>query len=70
MMIPSSAPAEADLVEKIAEFVDDPLGFVMFAYPWKEKGPLEDYGRPDDWQRELLEDIGREVRKRVSAGIR
>ena len=69
MMIPSSAPAEADLVEKIAEFVDDPLGFVMFAYPWKERGPLEEYAGPDDWQRELLEDIGREVRKRGFDGL-
>jgi len=69
MMIPSSAPAEADLVEKIAEFVDDPLGFVMFAYPWKERGPLEQYDGPDVWQRELLEDIGREVRKRGFDGL-
>ena len=38
-MNPLSAPADADLVEKIAEFVDDPLGFVTFAYPWRERGP-------------------------------
>src|SRR4029450_13289024 len=69
MMIPSSAPAEADLVEKIAEFVDDPLGFVMFAYSWRERGPLEEYDGPDEWQRELLEDIGREVRKRGFDGL-
>ena len=69
MTAPLSAPAEADLVERVAEFVDDPLGFVMFAYPWKEKGPLEQYDGPDVWQRELLEDIGREVRSRGFDGL-
>jgi hypothetical protein len=68
-MNPLSAPADADLVEKVAEFVDDPLGFVLFAYPWRERGPLEDYDGPDTWQRELLEDIGREVRQRGFDGL-
>jgi hypothetical protein len=45
-MNPLSAPADTDLVEKVAEYVDDPLGFVYFAYPWKEPGQLEEYRRP------------------------
>jgi hypothetical protein len=69
MTAPLSAPADAGLVEKVAEFVDDPLGFVLFAYPWKERGPLEQYDGPDGWQRELLEDIGREVRRRGFDGL-
>jgi hypothetical protein len=68
-MNPLSAPADAELVDKVAEYVDDPLGFVYFAYPWKEPGPLEEYDGPDTWQRELLEDIGREVRRRGFDGL-
>jgi hypothetical protein len=68
-MNPLSAPADTDLVEKVAEYVDDPLGFVYFAYPWKERGPLEEYDGPDTWQRELLADIGREVRLRGFDGL-
>jgi hypothetical protein len=68
-MNPLSAPADAELVEKVAEYVDDPLGFVYFAYPWKEPGPLEEYDGPDTWQRELLEDIGREARRRGFDGL-
>jgi hypothetical protein len=29
-------PAEA-----IGEYANDPLGFVMYAFPWGEAGPLE-----------------------------
>ena len=68
-MNPLSAPADAGLVEKIAEYVNDPLGFVYFAYPWKERGPLENFDGPDEWQRELLENIGREVRRRGFDGL-
>src|SRR6516165_12796607 len=68
-MNPLSAPADAGLVEKIAGYVDDPLGFVYFAYPWKERGPLQNFDGPDEWQRDLLEDIGREVRQRGFDGL-
>jgi hypothetical protein len=34
---------------------DDPLAFVMFAFPWGEKGtPLEHQSGPHPWQREML----------------
>jgi hypothetical protein len=68
-MNPLSASADEELVDKVAEYVDDPLGFVYFAYPWKEPGPLEEYDGPDTWQCELLEDIGREVRRRGFDGL-
>jgi hypothetical protein len=66
MTAPSSlqVPPDAELIDLVARFTHDPLGFVMACYPWREKGPLEDYDGPDDWQRELLRDIGREVAKR------
>ena len=50
----------------IAEFYDDPLGYVMFAFPWGEDGtPLHDEDGPDVWQREFLTDLGDGVRKRL-----
>jgi len=62
--------AKNRLAEQICEYYDDPLGFVLFAYPWGTPGtPLEHYHGPDEWQRELLSDIGREVKKRGFDGL-
>ena len=57
------ANAEDILLEKIASFKHDPLGFVLYGYPWGEPGPLERYTGPDDWQREILIDIGERLRR-------
>lgn len=54
---------EEELVADIAEFYDDPLGFVMYAFPWGEKnGPLEEDGGPDTWQMEQLIRIGQQFK--------
>lgn len=46
-------------------FYDDPLGFVLFAYPWRQEGTeLVDEPGPDDNQRAFLIDLGLEVRRR------
>jgi len=58
-----------ELAEEIAQFYADPLGFVMFAYPWGEPGPLKDYDGPDAWQRQLLTEIGTAVQERGFDGI-
>lgn len=51
----SKAEFEEALVDEIAEFYDDPYGFVMFAFPWGEEGSLlEDQDGPDEWQKELM----------------
>lgn len=60
---------EEQLAEQIAEFYADPLGFVLFAYPWGEPGPLEHYDGPDEWQVAFLNDLGREVRERGFDGV-
>jgi hypothetical protein len=61
---------EAALAAAVAAYVNDPLGFVYFAYPWGVRnGPLEDFDGPDGWQHELLEEIGREVRNRGFDGL-
>lgn len=59
----NSQEIEEQLHDEVARYWADPYGFVMFAYPWGEKGTiLEDWDGPDDWQREVLQDIGRQVR--------
>lgn len=52
------------LAEAVADYYADPLGFVLFAYPWGEPGPLLEHDGPDTWQRETLETIGAEVQTR------
>jgi hypothetical protein len=67
---PSTIPIDEELAEEISQFYADPLGFVLFAYPWGEKGtPLALYDGPDQWQREFLRHLGEEVRKRSFDGL-
>jgi hypothetical protein len=48
-----------DLIEELAGFSDDPLGFVLFAFPWGELGSeLENFEGPDDWATQVLLDLG------------
>jgi hypothetical protein len=54
------------LVDDIAAFYADPLGFVRYAFPWSEPGPLADETGPDDWQCEALTRIGTAVAERWS----
>lgn len=56
------------LAEAVAEYYDDPLGFVLFAYPWGEPGALEQH-ELDDWQVQYLTELGEEVRARGFDGI-
>jgi hypothetical protein len=68
--------ADAQLADQVAEFYADPLGFVMFAYPWDTDPALQvvelpepwasrfpncTYG-PDAWACGLLDEVGRQVR--------
>jgi hypothetical protein len=68
---------EDEITKDIAEFYDDPYGFVMYAFPWGEKGTfLEDHDGPDDWQRDQLNRVGQKfkddpectVRESISSG--
>ncbi len=71
-----------ELAEDLAACYDDPLRFVLWAFPWGERPetslvrlpdkwraqyPNCEYG-PDVWVCELLEDIGRQVRARSFDG--
>jgi hypothetical protein len=52
--------AKAELHREIGAFGLDPLGYVRFAFPWGVPGtPLADDSGPEDWQRELLELLGK-----------
>lgn len=54
--------ANAQLADEISAFYGDPLGFVLFSFPWGEPGTaLEKYDGPDKWQREFLLKLGQEV---------
>src|SRR5262245_16395036 len=66
---PNRKPPEEELIEFMASLKDDPLSFVRAAYPWGEPGLLAEYDGPDVWQRDLLTDIGREVRSRNFDGV-
>jgi hypothetical protein len=51
------------LFDDLARFTDDPLGFVMWAFPWGEAGStLEDQTGPEQWQKEQLTRIGERIR--------
>ncbi len=53
-------------------FKDNPLAFVLWAFPWGKKGsPLERFKGPRQWQRDELEAIGAHIKEnkaRVARG--
>jgi hypothetical protein len=67
---------ELQLRRDIAQYRHDPLGFVLFAFPWGEKGgPLEKQLGPMMWQAEELAALGvalstgnRKTRRAVASG--
>ena len=41
---------------------NDPLKFVLYAFPWGQKGtPLEDFAGPRKWQREVLHELAEHI---------
>ena len=56
---------DREIARDIRKYKADPLGFVLFAFPWAEPGtPLEHHSGPDTWQAQFLLDLGAEVRQR------
>lgn len=54
-----------EMVDIICDFYDDPLAYVIFAFPWGEEGTdLQNEPGPDAWQIEVLETLAAEVKKR------
>src|SRR4051812_22826971 len=63
----SSIRNKSVLQLELSRFYADPLGFVLFAYPWGA-GSLRGHDGPDKWQSEFLTDLGQEVRNRGFTG--
>jgi hypothetical protein len=61
--------ANMALAEQIGQFYDDPLGHVLFSYEWGV-GSLKGRDGPQQWQRDFLNQVGEEVRKRGFDGIK
>ena len=58
-----SLSPEQELVRDIAGFTHDPLGHVLYVYPWGRPGTsLADRKGPRQWQREVLNAIGEKLR--------
>jgi hypothetical protein len=52
-------PSSDPLAPTLEAFAQDPLGFVLFAWPWGEAGTeLANAGGPEPWQHGVLELIG------------
>lgn len=57
----SPGNVEAALALDIGRFVHDPLGFVLYAFPWG-RGELREATGPRAWQHEFLERVGQKLR--------
>lgn len=69
-MAAALSPVELELAQFVGQFYDDPLSFVIAAYPWGEPGPLKDYAGPDKWQSEFLNGLGEEVKRNRFDGLK
>ena len=53
------------LAEDLGRFYDDPYGYVMYIFPWEQKGtPLENFSGPKKWQEKYLKKLGRDIKAR------
>ena len=64
----TQSEANRDLVAEISQFYDDPLGHVLFSYPWGS-GSLRGREGPQIWQAGYLIEVGQEVKLRGFDGI-
>ena len=61
---------DVELAADVGSFWDDPLGLVMYMFPWGEPGtPLEHYDGPDEWQRDFLIRWGDAIKKNNFNGV-
>jgi hypothetical protein len=61
-----SAEDEQELMSRLwaPAIKDNPLAFVMYAFPWAVPGtPLEHFTGPRKWQREVLQDIAEHIKQ-------
>ena len=66
--MPASGDLTLALANDIAGFTHDPLGYVLYNFPWGVPGtPLEKHTGPRKWQRETLERLFDMLGEDVSA---
>jgi len=66
----SAHPSLVELLADLASFASDPLGFVLWAFPWGVEGTsLEKEAGPEPWQREQLERIGMQLQNANGEGV-
>jgi hypothetical protein len=54
--------SDGQVLEALAAYTHDPLGYVLFSFPWGQPGTvLADRDGPEPWQRTVLEEIGKGV---------
>jgi hypothetical protein len=58
-----------ELAMDMASFSHDPLGHVMYSYPWGH-GELEGFDGPEDWQKDLLIDVGNDLKRTANSSDR
>lgn len=51
---------EEQLINDIAEFTHDPLGYAQYAFPWDEEGELKGQ-KLRQWQADLFNDLGKHL---------
>ena len=59
---------ELELHDEVSRYYDNPHGFIMFAFEWG-KGDLTGFDGPDQWQINVMSDIGDQVRARKFDGV-
>lgn len=57
----SASEYELEMSNDMADFFDDPLGFVYYAFPWGE-GELSGHDGPDTWQAEQLVRVAQSIK--------
>ena len=63
-----AADIEAELRQDIASFQHDPEGFVLYAFPWGQPGPLQNK-KPRAWFRALCRRIGEKLRRNAERDV-
>ena len=68
MSVPALS-AEAQLQDWVGSVAEDPLAFVLGAFPWGEPGTdLAEIDGPDEWQRQFLIELGDQIKARAFNG--
>jgi len=63
-----SEPIDLILADESAKYYSDPYGWVLWAFDWGV-GALEGFEGPDEWQKNILIEIGNQIKSRNFNGV-